>query len=210
MIRRPPRSTLFPYTTLFRSAATAPRAQESWSPPLRAELAEMMIGVAVTEQRPPTPRQATERRVLGPRGVRGTGCEKSQQPPERVHLDWPRGVIDAREQLRRGRRTLGPWEHVRHQVIEREIPDRQSLGDGRHVAERHAELVIHVGEHLDGVHPAPARMSVRRKPRQALEQLSAGANVPQTRRGSRDQPPRAAATTRPSPRASRTPRKPPG
>src|SRR5256885_6855843 len=26
MIRRPPRSTLFPYTTLFRSAATDPRA----------------------------------------------------------------------------------------------------------------------------------------------------------------------------------------
>src|SRR2546426_12717368 len=27
MIRRPPRSTLFPYTTLFRSAALAPRAR---------------------------------------------------------------------------------------------------------------------------------------------------------------------------------------
>src|SRR5256885_12619686 len=28
MIRRPPRSTLFPYTTLFRSASTALRAEE--------------------------------------------------------------------------------------------------------------------------------------------------------------------------------------
>src|SRR6266496_1249410 len=28
MIRRPPRSTLFPYTTLFRSWAIAPRAQD--------------------------------------------------------------------------------------------------------------------------------------------------------------------------------------
>src|SRR5256885_13631025 len=29
MIRRPPRSTLFPYTTLFRSLRYAPRSQES-------------------------------------------------------------------------------------------------------------------------------------------------------------------------------------
>src|SRR6266571_8445836 len=32
MIRRPPRSTLFPYTTLFRSCPTAPRARTG-SPP---------------------------------------------------------------------------------------------------------------------------------------------------------------------------------
>src|SRR5438132_9697840 len=31
MIRRPPRSTLFPYTTLFRSSPTMPR--RSWSSP---------------------------------------------------------------------------------------------------------------------------------------------------------------------------------
>src|SRR5256885_6597733 len=29
MIRRPPRSTLFPYTTLFRSAGAAPAAEDS-------------------------------------------------------------------------------------------------------------------------------------------------------------------------------------
>src|SRR5258708_21636237 len=29
MIRRPPRSTLFPYTTLFRSATAAPRARKA-------------------------------------------------------------------------------------------------------------------------------------------------------------------------------------
>src|SRR5690348_17570834 len=35
MIRRPPRSTLFPYTTLFRSPATAPasRARSRWHGP---------------------------------------------------------------------------------------------------------------------------------------------------------------------------------
>src|SRR2546426_2083640 len=30
MIRRPPRSTLFPYTTLFRSDLDVPREQEIW------------------------------------------------------------------------------------------------------------------------------------------------------------------------------------
>src|SRR3712207_7176616 len=30
MIRRPPRSTLFPYTTLFRSAADRPGSKEGW------------------------------------------------------------------------------------------------------------------------------------------------------------------------------------
>src|SRR3712207_7908525 len=30
MIRRPPRSTLFPYTTLFRSTTRAPERQASW------------------------------------------------------------------------------------------------------------------------------------------------------------------------------------
>src|SRR3712207_8029525 len=32
MIRRPPRSTLFPYTTLFRSGGTRPRSDEGLSP----------------------------------------------------------------------------------------------------------------------------------------------------------------------------------
>src|SRR6202521_4436249 len=32
MIRRPPRSTLFPYTTLFRSPSTPRRAGKYWSP----------------------------------------------------------------------------------------------------------------------------------------------------------------------------------
>src|SRR2546428_3921103 len=36
MIRRPPRSTLFPYTTLFRSAENLPRF--AWSTPQRQKL----------------------------------------------------------------------------------------------------------------------------------------------------------------------------
>src|SRR3712207_7697080 len=47
MIRRPPRSTLFPYTTLFRSPCRRPQAVGSWSGPVdllgdvREELAEV-------------------------------------------------------------------------------------------------------------------------------------------------------------------------
>src|SRR5260221_7772477 len=37
MIRRPPRSTLFPYTTLFRSSSSAPRTNPSAWPPWRPE-----------------------------------------------------------------------------------------------------------------------------------------------------------------------------
>src|SRR2546430_6474941 len=36
MIRRPPRSTLFPYTTLFRSSSPPRRAAVPWSPTLSA------------------------------------------------------------------------------------------------------------------------------------------------------------------------------
>ena len=35
MIRRPPRSTLFPYTTLFRSVAWSDNGGKTWSEPLR-------------------------------------------------------------------------------------------------------------------------------------------------------------------------------
>src|SRR5690625_4720930 len=57
MLRRPPRSTLFPYTTLFRSYLGHPRmsvyaasksAIISWSESLRLELAEQSPGISVT------------------------------------------------------------------------------------------------------------------------------------------------------------------
>src|SRR2546428_5339419 len=35
MIRRPPRSTLFPYTTLFRSTPVCSSFRSTWSPPTR-------------------------------------------------------------------------------------------------------------------------------------------------------------------------------
>src|SRR5258708_13218339 len=41
MIRRPPRSTLFPYTTLFRSQAEVVRAKKDFTSRLLAELIEL-------------------------------------------------------------------------------------------------------------------------------------------------------------------------
>src|SRR5256885_7641388 len=50
MIRRPPRSTLFPYTTLFRSLETAPRGIQD--PELQVSFAELGIdGHGLLQQR---------------------------------------------------------------------------------------------------------------------------------------------------------------
>src|SRR2546430_10172623 len=43
MIRRPPRSTLFPYTTLFRSPASSPRAGETPAVPAKNAPAKAVI-----------------------------------------------------------------------------------------------------------------------------------------------------------------------
>src|SRR5688572_33281806 len=44
MIRRPPRSTLFPYTTLFRSAAGRCAAAHRWDPTARSTSARATTG----------------------------------------------------------------------------------------------------------------------------------------------------------------------
>src|SRR5258708_23692322 len=52
MIRRPPRSTLFPYTTLFRSVARAPFASILAAPenPWVARAVHSVFGVALPEE----------------------------------------------------------------------------------------------------------------------------------------------------------------
>src|SRR3712207_1263012 len=65
MIRRPPRSTLFPYTTLFRSARLAPPGdgkvgeQRYRLARVDLELAAVVLHVRRTEQRYPRPRPRT-------------------------------------------------------------------------------------------------------------------------------------------------------
>src|SRR5947209_12578856 len=53
MIRRPPRSTLFPYTTLFRSFASATVAQmpNSYGSPISLEAAKRATAAAVAKAR---------------------------------------------------------------------------------------------------------------------------------------------------------------
>src|SRR3712207_8509974 len=68
MIRRPPRSTLFPYTTLFRSELTAP-GQRGWF--------DDLAGADVVERGAhPLGRQAVE---LGPRSEEHTSELQSRQ-----------------------------------------------------------------------------------------------------------------------------------
>src|SRR3712207_7302662 len=53
MIRRPPRSTLFPYTTLFRSVVTDERVAALHLPALREGLEEAGVAVAAEIAVPP-------------------------------------------------------------------------------------------------------------------------------------------------------------
>src|SRR2546426_7422613 len=46
MIRRPPRSTLFPYTTLFRSGSEAKRGERLLSPGLRLDYAAIAVAAS--------------------------------------------------------------------------------------------------------------------------------------------------------------------
>src|SRR5687767_15234832 len=75
MIRRPPRSTLFPYTTLFRSAA-ADLGRRRRGPRL---VSERPLGAQAARRRlgPPGPHQ--RRRGAGGPGVRGDRDERSEE-----------------------------------------------------------------------------------------------------------------------------------
>src|SRR6266849_9847332 len=61
MIRRPPRSTLFPYTTLFRSPEPSPNAAD-WRPP---EIAWARLRLATDDAAPAPP---VRPRISAPRG----------------------------------------------------------------------------------------------------------------------------------------------
>src|SRR3712207_8075641 len=58
MIRRPPRSTLFPYTTLFRSPRPSARAPQNGSPSTTASTAE--TDTALTIRKTAAPRTSAE------------------------------------------------------------------------------------------------------------------------------------------------------
>src|SRR2546430_12927687 len=130
MIRRPPRSTLFPYTTLFRSDAVA---QEPPDPVGTLEDGHRVAGAV---------------ELLGSREPRGPGAD-DRDPLSRAHCRWPRGdpalvegalddgqldrldrdwvVVDlehARALARRGTETARPLGEVvrRVQAVDRVAP----------------------------------------------------------------------------------------
>src|SRR3712207_7258521 len=69
MIRRPPRSTLFPYTTLFRSELRAPL---TWRPAPAAEGAEALGLTTVGALLEHLPRDTGEARTVGELGLEET------------------------------------------------------------------------------------------------------------------------------------------
>src|SRR5256885_9976735 len=83
MIRRPPRSTLFPYTTLFRSLAGAKRLQEKYAAIGDVRGRGLMIGVefvkdrATREPAPEVPHELVERAFRKGLLLLGAGDRKS-------------------------------------------------------------------------------------------------------------------------------------
>src|SRR5256885_15625285 len=109
MIRRPPRSTLFPYTTLFRSALLLRSMQPLQSAPLRQALADLLArhdslrlrfrltAQGAWEQAYASPSEADLQALLWVRQARDAGaiealCEQAQRSLDIVHGPLLRGL----------------------------------------------------------------------------------------------------------------------
>src|SRR2546428_4498761 len=82
MIRRPPRSTLFPYTTLFRSAASAGLRR------IAEDVVDAQAGEGATHlgRVPAVDRAARGRRMRGPGGARPRSEEHTSELQSRSDL----------------------------------------------------------------------------------------------------------------------------
>src|SRR2546430_17718983 len=85
MIRRPPRSTLFPYTTLFRSLARLKRTKNHWSTII---LIEDLARIAVERDD-----HARAARLLGAAANLREEAGAAPLPPEREVLDRLGGAV---------------------------------------------------------------------------------------------------------------------
>src|SRR6266511_6076121 len=84
MIRRPPRSTLFPYTTLFRSAGRSP-GDPVQGPRVAGGAEQLVVGLHVAHQRgalvlPTTTAPAALTRATAGASARGRWCASSPAP----------------------------------------------------------------------------------------------------------------------------------
>src|SRR2546425_338247 len=85
MIRRPPRSTLFPYTTLFRSAVPTRRAE--WDPesrPPRAGCVHRLAGRRQRELAPPPGEERGAKRAVSGIGQLGVARNDPARLPARL------------------------------------------------------------------------------------------------------------------------------
>src|SRR3712207_8981965 len=89
MIRRPPRSTLFPYTTLFRSRRTRSGRRAPWRSAAAAPAARRGGPCAAARRRRPS---GVERRERGRVDVGGRALERSEEHtselPSRQYFVW--------------------------------------------------------------------------------------------------------------------------
>src|SRR2546422_1242316 len=81
MIRRPPRSTLFPYTTLFRSSTGAwPTALGNISPPstnVHIDIFARLMPAPQGEREGPLQERGSDRRGVGPQDRKSTRLNSS-------------------------------------------------------------------------------------------------------------------------------------
>src|SRR3712207_8202966 len=82
MIRRPPRSTLFPYTTLFRSGGDVPQVAAGERGP---QLVRGVVGEAGQRRGVVADARALRERTVG-RGGRARSEEHTSEPPSRQYL----------------------------------------------------------------------------------------------------------------------------
>src|SRR3712207_6888847 len=90
MIRLPPRSTLFPYTTLFRSQPQSPSAPEREQPQpsggLAQRQAEQLLGSAAREERDVQAKRQRQTRVEPPPGGKDRSEEHTSELQSRQYL----------------------------------------------------------------------------------------------------------------------------
>src|SRR5256886_8731462 len=110
MIRRPPRSTLFPYTTLFRSSPPRRTASGPVAFPRSASLRSFDARSVEAERRHvPPPRLALGLEVLGGHEVHPVVEVQLELPAAVSRGDPPRRVVEERHHLGRGQ-THQPLE----------------------------------------------------------------------------------------------------
>src|SRR5256885_12245102 len=89
MIRRPPRSTLFPYTTLFRSSAKSSVGQHTWPSPIVTGLAHHRHRRNQSAIRRPNAR----RKWIGERGAHRAGGGEVESEEHTSELQSPCNLV---------------------------------------------------------------------------------------------------------------------